>query len=98
MVRAVQNGRAGSAQSSQRRGRSIARGKSKYRGSAEPGAAFSYHSNSNDGFVYEWVRSSATSRGDASTCDSKVYRAQGRGEPIGKMKSAAVKLRPGDMI
>ena len=49
LVRSMQNGGDGSAQSRQRNGGSIARGKSKYRGSAEPWEPLSYHRNSNDG-------------------------------------------------
>src|SRR6266849_1615077 len=98
MVRPMQNGRAGSARSGKRNRGSLARRKSEHRRSAEPGAAVSRHCYSDDGVVQEWNRGSAASRGDASTCDSKVYRARCRGQLIGKMKSAAVKARRGDKI
>jgi len=70
--------------SGKRNRRSLARRKSEHRGSAQSRAAVSRHCYSDNGVVQEWNRSGPASRGDASTCDSKVHRARGRGKLMGK--------------
>ena len=74
VVRSVQNGGAGGAESGAGDCRSICSGKGKHRRGSQPCCSFSYNSDSNNDPVPKRSRSGAPGGSNACTADSKIYR------------------------
>src|SRR4029453_16136343 len=96
MVRSVQNGGAGNTQRRNRSRWSGSCGQGQHRRAAEFGPTFSRHGASADVNFYKRKRSRAPGGSDGRACHPKISRAGLGGEVT--MKSAAVKMRPGDKI